>query len=444
MTSHRVVVDGSNIATEGRTTPSLAQLDEAVRAFREEHPEARITVVVDATFLHRIDESERGAFLDAQSHGEVVSPPAGAIGRGDAFLLRIAEKTGATVLSNDSFQEFHDEHGWLFDENRLTGGKPVPGVGWIFTPRTPVRSSRTSSSKPSATRAKKTAAEPKVRNASVVRAIESAEKEAQAEDGSRRRRRPRRGVPPSEAVNEPLVFIRFIADHRLGDEVEADVDGFTSHGAFAVADNARCYIPLSGLGDPPPRSARQVLKRGERVRFVLQALDPQRRGIELALSQFAHVAGQPTEETVQAEIVAAGQRAGGTAAQETTKTAKRAKKPATAKVGGQATKAKAAKGAEKPGTAKRTKRTEAVKKAEAAKGAEKPGTAKRTKRTEAVKKTEAAGKTKAGTAKRTKRTEAVKKTEAADKSKTRAATGPKATRRSQGAKAKAARPRGSG
>ena len=60
-------------------------------------------------------------------NGEVVSPPAGAIGRGDAFVLRIAERTGATVLSNDSFQEFHGEHPWLFDDGRLIGGKPVPG-----------------------------------------------------------------------------------------------------------------------------------------------------------------------------------------------------------------------------------------------------------------------------------------------------------------------------
>ena len=30
---HHVIVDGSNLATEGRTMPSLAQLDEAVRAY---------------------------------------------------------------------------------------------------------------------------------------------------------------------------------------------------------------------------------------------------------------------------------------------------------------------------------------------------------------------------------------------------------------------------
>ena len=108
-----VVVDGSNLATEGRTTPSLAQLDEAVRAFAGEHPNAQIVVVVDASFEHRIDPSERELLEQAELHGEVVSPPAGAIGRGDAFVLRIAEHAGAVVLSNDSFQEFHGEHPWL-------------------------------------------------------------------------------------------------------------------------------------------------------------------------------------------------------------------------------------------------------------------------------------------------------------------------------------------
>ncbi len=137
-----VVVDGSNLATEGRTLPSLQQLIEGVLDFRGENPGAEVVVVVDATFGHRIDDSERPVFEDAIVHQEIVSPPAGAIGRGDAFVLRIAEKVGATVLSNDSFQEFHAEHDWLFDPGRLIGGKPVPGIGWIFTPRTPVRGPR--------------------------------------------------------------------------------------------------------------------------------------------------------------------------------------------------------------------------------------------------------------------------------------------------------------
>src|SRR3984957_1744948 len=142
MPIRHVVVDGSNIATEGRSLPSLTQLDQAVREFLGENPDDVVTVVVDASFGHRIDPSELPTFEEAETAGEVVSPPAGAIGRGDAFLLRIAEKTGATVLSNDSFQEFHGEHVWLFDPGRLIGGKPVPGVGWIFTPRLPVRGAK--------------------------------------------------------------------------------------------------------------------------------------------------------------------------------------------------------------------------------------------------------------------------------------------------------------
>jgi len=142
MSPSHAVVDGSNIATEGRSTPSLRQLDEAIRQFQEEFPDLEVIVVVDATFGHRIDTSERKIFDEAVAHGELVSPPAGAIGRGDAFVLRVAERVGALVLSNDSFQEFHAEHPWLFEEGRLIGGKPIPGVGWIFTPRLPVRGPR--------------------------------------------------------------------------------------------------------------------------------------------------------------------------------------------------------------------------------------------------------------------------------------------------------------
>ena len=133
------MVDGSNLATEGRTLPSLKQLDEAVRAYAAEDPGASIIVVVDATFEHRVSDAEREEVRQAMLNGEIISPPAGAIGRGDAFVLRIAERTSAIVLSNDSFQEFHGEHPWLFDDSRLIGGKPVPGVGWIFTPRLPIR-----------------------------------------------------------------------------------------------------------------------------------------------------------------------------------------------------------------------------------------------------------------------------------------------------------------
>src|SRR3954470_1766685 len=139
MKTKHVVVDGSNIATEGRATPSLAQLDSAVRALLDEYPYEHTTVVVDATFGHRIDAKERKAFEEAVLQGEVITPPAGAIGRGDAFVLQIADRANADVFSNDSFQEFHGQYAWLFDEGRLIGGKPVTNVGWVFVLRAPVR-----------------------------------------------------------------------------------------------------------------------------------------------------------------------------------------------------------------------------------------------------------------------------------------------------------------
>ena len=105
----------------------------------EEHPDTAITVVVDATFGHRIDKKEVAEFEAGISNNELVAPPAGAIGRGDAFVLSIAQKANASILSNDSFQEFHADYDWLFDEGRLIGGKPVPHVGWVFVNRSPVR-----------------------------------------------------------------------------------------------------------------------------------------------------------------------------------------------------------------------------------------------------------------------------------------------------------------
>src|SRR5580704_3870579 len=247
MSARHVVVDGSNLATEGRSMPSLAQLDTAVREFLLENPDDMVTVVVDASFGHRIDPSESQVFEEAEAAGELVSPPAGAIGRGDAFLLRIADKTGATVLSNDSFQEFHGDYEWLFERGRLIGGKPVPGVGWIFTPRTPVRGPRSREAVKEAKRKTKGEGESAMPGldlaaersrtrgtkgkGKVERAIAVALEEAVAPKDKPGRRR-KSGSPPADPVNDPLTFITFIAAHPLGGEVVATVESFASHGAF--------------------------------------------------------------------------------------------------------------------------------------------------------------------------------------------------------------------
>jgi hypothetical protein len=303
------VFDGSNLATEGRTEPSLGQLQEAVGAFLTEHPGAVTTVVVDASFEHRIDPKERDAFTRRESAGEIVSPPAGAVGRGDGFLLQIADRTGGTVVSNDSFQEFHAEYEWLFEPGRLIGGKPVPGVGWIFSLRRPVRgivSRKTVQKAKQADREAKQAdrAEKQVRQA-IAEATASA---LEPDTPKRRKRRGGRGRGKAsspaepEAVNAPATFLQFVIDHRLGTEVEGVVDAFASHGAFVNVDGVRCYVPLSAMGDPPPNRARDILKRGESRAFVVQAIDAPRRGIELGLPGFATVAGAPSAETVAAEV----------------------------------------------------------------------------------------------------------------------------------------------
>ncbi|MHB1510182.1 MAG: NYN domain-containing protein [Acidimicrobiales bacterium] len=370
MAAQHIVVDGSNIATEGRSIPSLKQLEDAVAEVRREHPGAEVTVIVDATFAHRIDSSELERFEKAALEGGYVYPPAGAIGRGDAFLLRVAEKVDATVLSNDSFQEFHGEHPWLFERGRLLGATPVPGIGWIFSPRTPVRGPTSRQAVRETEKAKR----------AVTKAIKVATREAVAPPvilgpkpkiGDRRVLRPipatlaQAPPPPREAlalhevpsahevqdprtgpdehgrsarlahvthqipaaVNDPLTFVSFIAQHPLGAEVTGAVDSYTSHGAVVMVGTTQCYVPLANLGDPAPRSAREVLKRGEDVTFVVRALDPQRRGVELALPGMRAVSGTPSAEMIEAEVRLARRRQPATAKAVPTKAAVPARVP---------------------------------------------------------------------------------------------------------------------
>src|SRR4029450_4221652 len=105
MPMEHVVIDGSNIATEGRDTPSLAQLDEAVRAFIEEYAPEVVPAAVRAAFPNRIAAQERRTYEDAVAANELITPPAGAIGRGDAFVLQIARRADAAIPPKDSSQE---------------------------------------------------------------------------------------------------------------------------------------------------------------------------------------------------------------------------------------------------------------------------------------------------------------------------------------------------
>jgi hypothetical protein len=305
------IVDGSNIATEGRSMPSLTQLNDAVLAFIEEHPSALITVVVDATFGHRIDKKEAKAFDEAVANNELVTPPAGAVGRGDAFVLSIANKAKAGILSNDSFQEFHGEYPWLFDEGRLIGGKPVPHVGWVFVERNPVRGPK---SRQSVKQAKQTPVgdgRSRTRGSGSLLAdqpmpVPSAPPPGPATSRSKRNAGQASAIvaeakvaavaPASGAkspVNDLLPFLDFVERHPVGTACTVVIESYASHGAYARSDDVLVYLPLRLMGDPPPRSARAAVAIGEALSVVIVGYVPERRSIDAALPSVGEAGAQP-------------------------------------------------------------------------------------------------------------------------------------------------------
>ena len=416
---HLFVVDGSNIATEGRSQPSLDQLNEAVLAFIDEHPDVEITVVVDATFGHRISKKEVKAFDEAVANNELVTPPAGAIGRGDAFVLSIANKARAGVLSNDSFQEFHGDYDWLFDEGRLVGGKPVPHVGWVFVPRTPVRGPKSRQSVKDAKQSDRTeskqkanrrvrskqvddgdgADDPSVTSDPPVASAPSGEKSKRSSGRGRRKRADgpseetsgAAGAPAAEStsgstpsrdhVNDLMPFLEFVENHPVGTSCTVQVESYASHGAYARTGDVLIYIPLRLMDDPAPRSARSVLTIGDAIAVVIVGFTPDRRSIDAALP---HMAADQTPTTT------AGPAAGspGERKPATRRTAKKATgkkatgKQATGKqaTGKQAT-GKQAPAEEAPSTTTRDDRAEAeqtaAKKASAKKAPAKKAAAKK-------------------------------------------------------------------
>jgi hypothetical protein len=333
-----VVVDGSNLATEGRSTPSLRQLNEAVLAYMSENPDALITVVVDATFGHRIESKEVDEFDAAVSNNEIVAPPAGAIGRGDAFVLSIANKVNATILSNDSYQEFHGTHTWLFDEGRLVGGKPVPHIGWVFVNRLPVRGPTSRKSVSEAKRGRTTKAKSASPEASQpmpvptapppratthksgrgrdVKAPAAASKQSEgakrADAAKHVADSPSEPTPRSTGTNDLLAFLTFVEHHTPGSSVNAIVENYSSHGAYVRIGDVKGYVPLSLMADPAPRSAREFMKIGESITLVVESFAPARRSIDLAIPTMATIKTPPPEPVVEVKPKRASKKAAAT------------------------------------------------------------------------------------------------------------------------------------
>jgi len=282
-----VVVDGSNLATEGRTSPSLKQLHEAVLSFMSEYPDTKVTVVVDATFGHRIDKREVAEFNGAIDNNELVSPPAGAVGRGDGFVLTIAKKIGATVVSNDSYQEFHSDHQWLFDSGRLMGGKPVPLVGWVFIDRLPVRPSAAKSVKKASREANRPMPIPRTpppsiklaAKAKATTAASAASAAASAAPVSATSAR----TKPTTSVNELAPFLEFVEKYKIGSKVKGVVDSYSAHGVYVRIGDVRGYLPLRLMATPAPRSAREFVKIGQQVSLVVSSFTASRRSIDVGI-----------------------------------------------------------------------------------------------------------------------------------------------------------------
>ncbi len=331
-----VIVDGSNIATEGRSQPSLAQLNEAVLAFMKEFPKTKVTVIVDATFGYRIHKKELRDFEDAISNNEVVAPPAGAIGRGDAFVLSVAEKVKGAILSNDSYQEFHGKYPWLFTPGRLIGGKPVPHVGWVFVERLPVRGPTSRRSVKSGAVVEKAPRKVSVAASQPMPVPKGPPPASRATSPAMRPAAPapKASTNSSRAANEVLPFLTFVEKCPVGTHVKAVVDTYSAHGATVSIGDVRGYVPLRLLASPPPRSARDHLEIGQTVQLVVAGFTPARRSIELGLPAMvttSQVASQkPAAKSTAAKQTAKKSKA---AASKPTEVAKKAmpskKRPAT-------------------------------------------------------------------------------------------------------------------
>jgi len=320
VTKH-IIVDGSNIATEGRSEPSLAQLDEAVKALMEEYKNAKVTVIVDATFGHRIAKKERAEFDKAVANNELVTPPAGAVGRGDAFILAIADKVKAAIFSNDSFQEFHGKYKWLFDEGRLIGGKPVPLVGWVLVERLPVRgpTSRRSVKQggvvakalPTASpEASKPMPVPKAPppNARLAKATPAPAKSTPVPA-----KQPAPQKPSASMANDLVSYLEFVEKHPVGTKVKAVVETYAANGVSVRIGTVGGYVPLKNIATPIPRSAREVFKIGDNVTLMVVGYTPSRRSVDLgvpsvvadAVAASAAAAGKSTKKSATKKPAAA-------------------------------------------------------------------------------------------------------------------------------------------
>jgi hypothetical protein len=280
-------------------------------ALMDEFKNAKVSVVVDATFGHRIAKKESAEFEKAIANNELVAPPAGAVGRGDAFVLAIADKVNASILSNDSYQEFHGKYKWLFDEGRLIGGKPVPLVGWVFVERLPVRGATSRRS---------------VKTGKVVK------KESSTASPEASKPMPVPKAPPpsvkAKMANELMPYLQFVEKHPVGSKVKAVVQSYAANGITALIGGISGYVPLRNMANPQPRSARDIFAIGDAVTLTVVGYTPARRSVDLAVPGVVDTAAKPSGKQPVAKKAAVTKKTAPVKKSATAKKAVAAKAPA--------------------------------------------------------------------------------------------------------------------
>ncbi len=109
------VVDGANVAyvelsQEGK--PRVSNLVAVNRALQEKGYEP--VIIADASLRHEVDDPQQ---LEALMKDQIIrQAPAGT--DADYFILRIARKWEAPVISNDEFEQYQDNFAWI-EERRV-------------------------------------------------------------------------------------------------------------------------------------------------------------------------------------------------------------------------------------------------------------------------------------------------------------------------------------
>ncbi len=124
----KIVIDASNVAhfsKNNNNQPQISNILAAVKALEESGDE--FVIIADASLRHEIDDKEK--FEELLNNDNVEEVPAG--NDADHFILEIAEKENAKVLSNDKFRDYADEFRnvalmripFTIENNRLAIGK---------------------------------------------------------------------------------------------------------------------------------------------------------------------------------------------------------------------------------------------------------------------------------------------------------------------------------